>query len=803
MQPLEVRVMGGAPGDRYSDEMDAETDRWLPSPVNVHPLDREDARKELRMLLGWFYLERERQAENRLEMSLDCDAYDSKQWDEEDERIVESRGQMALVYNEIAPMVDWIIGTERRTRVDWSILPRGEEDVSMADIKEKVLKYISDINRVPFVRSRAFSDAVKCGVGWIDDGVSDDPTSDILYSKYEDWRNILWDSSGYELDLSDCRYIFRWRWVDEDIACAMFPDRADKIRKAVQDAGAYSLADDEDAWLFGDGVNATPARSGKLYAYGKGVAADTTRKRVRLIEAQYRMPTVQKVVSGGTFSGAFFHQDDAVMVQAVAREGAMLVDRVVMRTHFAVFTETDMLSRGVSIYRHNRFSLTPIWCYRRSRDRLPYGVIRRVRDIQQDLNKRASKALFLLNSNQIIAEDGAVDDMNLAREEIQHPDGTVIVNRDKRFEIRRDYDGANKQIEMMTFAAQAIQKTAGVNNENLGRQTNAISGAAIAARQQQGAVGTTEVFDNLRLAVQVQGEKQLSLAEQFYSEEKVIRVAGARGRVEWVKVNQPEVQADGSVRWLNDITASQADFVVSEQDYAGTLRQVMFESMNQIAGRVAPELAIRLLMIAFSYSDQPNKDEIVEEMRQMIGMPDPNKEPSPEEMQQKQAQMAVQSEVMQIQRESALLALEETRARVREINAKAAQIEAQLPTDNSEEYGAAMRKIQSQAADQIDELTEQLRRLQMDTQNKTAQINREADAKIEAARIQAYSNERIAEITAQSNKSLGALEERMQGIAEALKQGAPVATDKPQHAVPVNKTKDEEPHEDGQYGAAA
>ena len=78
-----------------------------------------------------------------------------------------------------------------------------------------------------------------------------------------------------------------------------------------------------------------------------------------------------------------------------------------------------------------------------------------------------------------------------------------------------------------------------------------------------------------------------------------------------------------------------------------------------------------------------------------------------------------------------------------------------------------------------------------------------ADAKIEAARIQAYSNERIAEITAQSNKSLGALEERMQGIAEALKQGAPVATDKPQHAVPVNKTKDEEPHEDGQYGAAA
>ena len=51
-----------------------------------------------------------------------------------------------------------------------------------------------------------------------------------------------------------------------------------------------------------------------------------------------------------------------------------------------------MLSMGQSIYRHNRFSLTPVWCYRRGRDNQPYGMARRVRDIQEDINKRASKA---------------------------------------------------------------------------------------------------------------------------------------------------------------------------------------------------------------------------------------------------------------------------------------------------------------------------------------------------------------------------------------------------------------------------
>ena len=72
--------------------------------------------------------------------------------------------------------------------------------------------------------------------GWLDDGVRDDPTEDVLYSRYEDWRNVLWDSAAYEHDLSDARYVFRWRWVDEDVALTMFPQRRSQIATAVEDA---------------------------------------------------------------------------------------------------------------------------------------------------------------------------------------------------------------------------------------------------------------------------------------------------------------------------------------------------------------------------------------------------------------------------------------------------------------------------------------------------------------------------------------------------------------------------------------
>jgi hypothetical protein len=139
----------------------------------------------------------------------------------------------------------------------------------------------------------------------------------------------------------------------------------------------------------------------------------------------------------------------------------------------------------------------------------------------------------------------------MLRDEADRPDGLIIKKAGRELDIRRDTDAATGQIEMMQLAAQSIQKSAGVGNENLGRQTNAISGEAIKARQLQGSVVTTEPFDNLRLATQIQGEKQLSLVEQFYTEEKVIRLTGSRGALQWVRINQPEVQPDGSVRWIN------------------------------------------------------------------------------------------------------------------------------------------------------------------------------------------------------------------------------------------------------------
>lgn len=780
MDDFDVRInRSNAPGEDYfrrQEQSVAESGGGEVAVTDGHPMDAEPALVELRKLLEWYYNEKDIQSANRLEMSMDADFYDSLQWDPEDAQVLRDRGQMPLVYNEVAPMIDWLIGTERRTRVDWRVMPRTEDDVEMADVKTKLLKYNHDVNRVSYNRSRAFADAVKSGVGWIDDGVRDDPTTEVIYNKYEDWRNVLWDSRGsYELDLSDARYLFRWRWVDEDIAVMMFPDRSTQIRSCVEDTQHSSTSDaEEDTWYTAEDL-LSGAKSGTLRASGNGMMFDGKRRRVRLIECQYRKPVMSKIVTAGPFKGKFFNESDGAMVQALSQSSGSIVDKVVMRVHVAVFTESHMLAMGPSVFRHNRFSLTPIWCYRRGRDRQPYGAIRRVRDVQQDLNKRASKALFMLNTNQVIADEGAVEDWNVLRDEVDRPDGLIVKKAGKELRIQRDTDAATGQIQMMTLDAQSIQKSAGVSQENMGRQTNAVSGQAIKARQDQGSVVTTEPFDNLRFATQVSGEKQLSLSEQFYTEEKVIRLTGAKGAIEWVKINAPEQQPDGSVRFINDITASTADFVVSETDYAGTMRQVMFDALNQMAVRLPPEISLRLMTIAMEFSDLPNKDQVAEQFRKLTGERDENKPMTPEEQAQQESQMQAQAESLQMQRESAMAALDEQRAKVREINARAAKLESDAAMSGWNAQGtadmqSAIMQVRQEAAQEIDRLSEALRKAQADLANQTLRIRTDADTKLEVARIDANAKREVADIQAQSDRAIAALRDklgRMESTQEA------------------------------------
>ena len=668
------------------------TSNELPEPEEPdHQLDSIENINLLAKINNWYEHEWQVQAPNRYQMMLDCDYYDSMQWTEEDANVLMQRGQAPLVFNEIKPTIDWMIGTERRARIDYKILPRkkDKEAADDAENKTQLLKYLSDVNKEPFHRSQVFESSVKAGVGWFEIGVKGDPTEELLYVRNEDWRNIIYDSNGVEMDASDMRYQFRSRYLDTDIAVAYFPDRKEIIESSAVMGDSLTADDDEEVWYMGTRVT----QAGKDYAsvgdghyqpYSGSSYNFSNRERVRLKECWYKVPVLtQKFTGDGDLDNQIFDKDNEEHIEAI-KGTYSLYDKLELQVRCAIFCKAGLLYDGKSPYKHGRLPFVPSWCYRRKRDNAPYGAIRALRDPQDDLNKRHSKAQHILATKGVIMDKGAVEDISTFREEFARPDYVIEKAQGKTIEVNRDIALAAQHVEMMQNDILHIRNAGGVNNENLGRQTNTTSGVALQERKESGSVVTTAPFDNLRFAVQIVGEMELSNIEQFYTEQKTVRIVGERGGVKFADLNQP----DGQGNILNDITKFQADFVVSEQDYRNTLRQAMFESLFDIIGKlgaVNPQVALNLLDLVVDMADLPNKDELVARIRKINGQTDPDHEETPEEQ---QARMANEAQAKAKQDELEALQLDKLKADVD-------MTRSQIDTNNSKSLVSKVDAIYS------------------------------------------------------------------------------------------------------------
>lgn len=626
------------PGGRdYDDDPDAPLDPVAGSGGELASTLSDDGLTELKtreerheQRIGWFYAEAARQAENRRLMARDEAYYDCHQWSPEDAAVLKGRGQTPVVYNEIAPTIDFLIGTERRSRVDFVVVAEdaGDEAAEDAIVKTKVLKYLDDVNMAPFERSYAANDCFKAGLGVLEVGLRGDKTGTPVFVGSESWRNFLFDSRA-KRDQSDARYNFRVKEVDLDVALAMFPDHADELRTA-----AIS-GDDSNGFLSSSGINGVLAGLDSfsyvgIDTYNGATRAPVewfnTRSRVTIIECWSREP-VRRRLQGG------------------------LGDPVEFRVRVSLMIESCTLVEEWSPFKHDRFPFVLLWAYRDANG-MPYGPARRLIGPQDGLNRRMARTLFEASFNQTDVEKGAVDRSVMNEEELlkelndpngmpMWADGAISGGKVRQ---RNNPGAAQYQFMLAQADRAALRDLSGVNNENRGLDSSATSRVAMDAKAERGSVQTAELFDNLLMARQIEGELTLSTCEQFMVRPMTIRVAGESGAAQrnMVAINQP--QADGS--FLNDMSARRSHFVVGEQAWKQSYAEAAFNSLMQVMTQLAsaaPQVVISLLDIVFDmHPNLPRKKAVLERIRSVNGQADPEGKLTPEQQaeRQKQAQMA-------------------------------------------------------------------------------------------------------------------------------------------------------------------
>jgi hypothetical protein len=252
------------------------------------------------------------------------------------------------------------------------------------------------------------------------------------------------------------------------------------------------------------------------------------------------------------------------------------------------------------------------------RDGNRYGVVKRYRDLQDEVNKRRSKSLHLLNSKTIIADKGAVDDVNEARAEVHKPDGYIEKRQGFEFQIDSNLDLSQGHFQLLIQAEQALSVTG--PNAALQGQTGQISGRAKQIDQQGGVVQLGVMFDAIRFWQRRVAQAVWCRIRQYWDEEMWIRVTDDEHGMKFVVLNEkltlahieakklkdqqippeqkqamiqqlasdpqmmaPAIGPDGKQLRGNDVAQMDIDIIIDEAPDVVTVQQEQFERLASLA----------------------------------------------------------------------------------------------------------------------------------------------------------------------------------------------------------------------------
>lgn len=422
----------------------------------------------------------------------DRDYVDNKQLTEEEVRKLQKRGQPPICLNVIRSRASFLAGMEKKQRRDPKAYPRNNpEDVNAAEAFTDGMRYCVERGDYASKRSQAWKNITIEGFGGIEIAAVTKKNGDVEFTMSRiPWDRLFYDPHSAEPDFSDARYLGQVMWMDYDEAL----DRA-VSNGYVDEQGAREILD--TTLSTGPNVSRTYDDKPRWQVW-----ADGKRKRVRIVMMWHREASGWKYCEF-TKSGKIAYADGPYVDQ----DGE---------------TYCPWLLESANVDRDNN----------------RYGEMRHLIDPQDEINKRRSKALHLLNTTGVIAEAGAVDDVNAARREIARPDFWLVKNVGRALEIIKGADLAAGQAQLGAQAMAYVDQ-AGPNSALLGKGKQDQSGRALEAQQAGGLVEQSDLMDVLRRLDWRVFNVIASMIKQFWNEQKWIRVTDDEETPRWVGLNEP------------------------------------------------------------------------------------------------------------------------------------------------------------------------------------------------------------------------------------------------------------------------
>ena len=582
-----------------------------------------------------------------VDMAKKCDAfYRGDQWDETDVAALDAEGRPALTINTVLPTVNTVLGEQSTRRADVRFKPRRGGDEEVAHTLTKLYMQIADNNKLDWVEQQVFSDGlILDGRGYFDVRMdfSDHVEGEVRIIA-KDPLDILIDPDAKDSDPETWNEVFETKWMTLDEIEELYgKKKAEELRFIAENGNGYGR----------DSIEYEENRFGDLDStddyLGAGIPGDDEYRNVRalrVIERQHkRMTRVMCFVDPETGDQRDVPEpwSEAKAKKFAKKYGLNVIRKVKRKVRWTVTCDRVVLHDDWSPY--DGFTVVPFFAYfRRGR---PFGMVRNLLSPQEQLNKIASQELHIVNTTANsgwMVESGSLVGMS-ADDLEEHGAETGLVleyNRGSSPPVKIQPNQIPTGLDRISQkAALNIKSISGINDSMLGTDSAEVSGVAIQAKQNRGAIMIQVPLDNLRKTRQYLAEHILKLLQTFYTERRVIRVTDEEDPL---KPREPmvlnEMTPEGRI--INDLTLGEYDVVIASAPARDSFDEVQFaEALNlRQVGVAIPDDAI------IEYSHLSKKEELAKRIRMLTGQEPPT--PEQAEVMAMQQQMAIQKLQLEI-----------------------------------------------------------------------------------------------------------------------------------------------------------
>lgn len=558
----------------------------------------------------------------------DIDYYHGYQLTNEEKTVLAKRGQPEVVDNRIKPKINNMVGREMAQRTDPKAYPRTREDEEGAEAATDAIRYVCEANDFHQVKSFCYQQLLLSGVCGAEVIVKEKKGKYEIKINGFHWDRLFYDPHSRSTFFADAGYFGGVLWMDLEDAIAKWPKAKTEI-EATMSGASTDTYDDKPAYRW----------------------ADTTRNRVQVIQMYY--------LDGGKW-------------------------------YFCEFVKSGFLRSPEECgYKDDEGEPEPALILQSAfvdRDGNRYGVVRQFISLQDEVNKRRSKSLHLLNSDQTWGEVGAVADINKFKKQKARPDGHMEITPGLKFEFIDNTKKIQGNFELLQEAKESIEAN-GVNSVMQGRAPNSMSGRAMELKESQGSLEMGPVVDALK-----HFEKRIYRAiwnriKQYWTDETWIRITDDEKNVKFVGLNKKTTIGQQLIERANkegqpldeeqlqmlmsdprsqvEVTENntakmKVDIILEDSPDTVTIQQEQFDSIVSIYPSIPQKYAEPAFEMLVESSNLRGKKAFIEKLK---GQNDPEAAKAAAEMQkQQQEQMQIQMETMKAQLDKLAAETEKIRA---------------------------------------------------------------------------------------------------------------------------------------------